>query len=612
MTTLPIVNFSSLAKPFEKTENLHRLRDSSTPRLPTHRITTNNNVDQESKKVVSLTTGFSIRRNKSNTNNPYTLTVITRPFDDHGKLSDNRNKSQPKKETLLHRYYYDSDNLEINKGDKFGDASLRRSSQEIISEEEPILIKPTAKLRVIEPRHKTSTVPTTAATKYILKTVIKRPVPFSFDSENLEGSTENTIDTEALIEKALQNSRLSDNPINEDSPKWDLYDQSDESEKQPADDTHRALGSQKVSPNSREDFISDTTTSSSTTHYTTIKPRDSVNYKQIDTFQGTTVNPSYFTYRLLEDDHDHTTEVFSAKAKSLLKAFINNFVTTPKPKVVPIHIISTTAKTTTESEHVVNIGFKKMYNKFVDTKPYKSNFPRLQIITEPTLNENIHPSEELPIQTESEFKFDVSTTSSSTTKAISSETTPTMLESTTNTQFYRIPSRGSDNSRLGAYITSESTGRQQSHKFSKIVTEEPVKGISKDGISDNKDDNELTKLTNYKNEYAAETEPYRLSNKLTSTTNSMKLPSTNKPIEMTTPTKTLSFPTRASRVNPAIKSAATNPGGGRRSYQSSAKCTDNGLQDNPKCNEIKYQRYRNRRLAKGQSSHFINGGGGLN
>lgn len=616
MTTPPIVNFSSLAKPFEKTENLHRLRDISTPRLSTLRLSAYKNAEpvqvnqnQGDKKVVSLTTGFSIRRNKNNTNNPYTLTVITRPFDQYGKGRVSENKGQYNKETASQRYYYDSDRNGERDQDKDratsleNTSSLRRSSQELISEEEPILVKPTAKLRVVETSHETSTAPTTAATKYFLKTVIKRPVPFSFKNEH--GSTENAIDTEALIEKALQNARFNDNPDKEETPKWDLYDQSEEDIKDYAVNSHEPTSNLKINFNSKEDYVIDTTTSSSTTHYTTLKPRAN-NHPNVDRSQFTTAKPAYYTYRLLDEDNDHTTEVFSAKAKSLLKAFISNFVSTPKPKTIPIKIVSTTARTTTESEQVVNIGFKKTYNKYVDEKPYKSYVPRLQIITEPSISEYVFPSNEVPRQTESEFKVDVSSMTTSSPSTAHSETTPKMLESTTNTQFRRIPSREMHDSKFSTFVTSESPDSEMSHKFSKFVTEEPAERINfKDSLSDNNEDNELTKLTYYKSktETDTETERDRQPNRFTSTTtNTIKSTSTYKPIEPTTPTKSLSFPTRASRVNPAIKLAATNPGGGRRSYQSSTKCSDNGLQENPKCNEIKYQRYCKSRLANPTAS----------
>ncbi|XP_048489110.1 mucin-5AC isoform X1 [Plutella xylostella] len=655
VTSPPIVNFSSLAKPFEKTDNTYRLKDTftSTERLldrsdevdkeivESVQINPDNNND---KKVVSLTSGFSIRRSPNNTHNPsYTLTVLTKPFDSYKRSRDilkNKNTN-----TDSNRYYYESDingNNDARKQDRainnrFEDKgssenSMRRtdSSEDIITDEkdQPIYVRPTAKLRVIEPRVKVSTAPTTTSSKFFLKTVIKRPVPFSLNNDEAEVSTENSIDTEVLIEQGLENAKNdyynNKNTSFNESPSWDQYDNSKESWDLPSVGPYHSLNDYKNNYDNEQDYVLDSASTSTTTTTSTttsapliisLHPAENKNKNEIDRSGVPSTKPSYYTYRVLEDHvrPDQTTEIFSTKAKSILKAFINNFVSTPKPRQ-HIHIINSTPRTTTtEPEKVVNIGFHKKQFKYVDNnQPLKSNFQRVQIITEPTERRFINPTIETIGHTEPGIHRDrVTSTTQEPVTVQNFETTSTMQESTTNNHYYHTPSKENYKSRFSSF-TKEN---ENSQKFQKMVSEIPAtESVAdvRDSYSNNNEDNELTKFTGTNFESVkdqTDSERDLPTHHVTSTTTRTTKVTTIKSLDPTTSTKSLSFPTRASRVNPAIKLAATNPGGGRRSYQSSSKCsTDNSLQENPKCNEIKYQRPSPTR-GRG-SAHYSTSGGG--
>lgn len=658
-----MINFSSLAKPFERTDNSFRLKEtvSTTERLPTpgrsSRLTNKNifpnsvevvqPINQNNKKVVSLTTGFSIRRNLNNTNNPYTLTVLTRPFDNFNQShkTDNRlyNKDKPIK---LNSYNVQNNNdareisIEsqedtiINAEGRSSESSMRRkdTSSEIVSDDDddlPDFVRPIKTKQTVRPRIKLASVPsTTATTKYYLKTVVKRPAPFSSNNDKSEDSTENVINTEALIDTGLQNVREKgklnvheNGSIQSESPTWEQYEDSEEIWNKPIVSPYRTLNNLRNSYNRNENSVQDYTTSTtSTTRYTAPSTtqreyvRNNVRKEEISSSK-----PSYYSYRVEDDDiPDQTTEVFSGTVKNIIKAFFS-LGSTPKSQEA-MQFTSTTPKLTTYSttilpeEKVVNIGYQKKPLKYVDEKPYRYNVKRLQIITEPTINRFISPSVETTSYTEREYNTGFSSTTPTTTTLSTManapvefsppETTPLMQESSTTNDYRNSPVTDLYQSKFNRFITStpkQATERpynENSRKFQNIISQEPSsESNDRDKISYNIVDDEVTKLTKTNSEPTktpTETEWDRPTNKIVSeiatTTSTTK--STTMKIETTSTTKSLSFPTRASRVNPAIKLAATNLGGGRRSYQSSSKCSsDNSLQANPKCNEIKYQRY---------------------
>ncbi|KAL0901835.1 hypothetical protein ABMA27_006996 [Loxostege sticticalis] len=626
----PIINLSSLAKPFERTDNTHRLSETilSTEKTPISRHSsrvTNNNKDSvdvvqpssnENKKVASLTTGFSIRRNLNNTNNPYTLTVLTRPLDEYSKSRRRTKVSEniKNRELQASRYYYESEN---NKEPQESKAALdlseyrsssesitprKDSSPEIINEEVPVYTRPTVHI-TSKPNYVRTTEPTTtstATTKYYLKTVLRRPAPFSINNAQNVDSTENSINTEALIDTALENSRGNRLPNVEPTKSAieeafkSQNDRSDEVWDEPIVSPYRALNNLRNSYNNEDNYIPESTsTTTSTTRVTNPYPRRPEKPRS---------KPSYYSYRVLDEIiPDQTTEVFSGTVKNVIKAFFNNLVSTPAPRLLDEFSITTprpTPKTTPEPEEkTINIGFQKKMLKYVNDKPLRNNVKRIQIITEPSINQFISSNDEEVSVTESDFRNDyssTSTTSSPTPEPIiitESPTTQKMLESSTNNDYRNIPSSRFYN--FNSFVPSRPEP-QNSRKFQQLFDETPTEPASPDSNSNIRSDDATTKVSNEGTKDPSVIDWDRPTNKLVSemasTTSTTKSTSTAR-VEPTTSTKSLSFPTRASRVNPAIKLAATNLGGGRRSYQTPSKCSsDNSLQANPKCNEIKYQR----------------------
>lgn len=576
------------------------------------------------KKVVSLTTGFSIRRNLNNSNNPYTLTVISRPFDSYNRSKNTNNSENNKNKPVSSNPYYDGESASkevsiesqedtiINTEEQFSESSMRRNdgSHEIEESIKPIHIRPSRTKTIFKPRTKIVPPPsTTSTTKYYLKSVIKRPAPFSSNNEQTEDSTENAINTEALIEAGLQNSRgnsyynLHANNLQQDNLK---SDKSEATWNEPTISPYRTLDNLRNNYNRKEKLAQDySMTTTSTTRPTTQPTTKNYARQNVKTDELTPNKASYYSYRVLDEeipDHTEDHEVFSGTVKNIIKTFFDNIVSTPKPT----EQYSTPRLVTTlpPEEKTVNIGFYKKPLKYIDEQPLRSNIKRVQIITEPTVSRYVSPkvdvinfSERNSDQVKA-FSLTTSTSTMPTSVVFSNpETTPDTRE-TINRETYQSKFNAfvTNKAEIGSERGFKNEPEEISRKFQKIIVSgEP----SSDQISINNVENEVTKLTRIDSEPTKapiEHEWNRPTNKAVSeiatTTSTTKSTTTTIKTESTSTTKSLSFPTRASRVNPAIKLAATTLGGGRRSYQSSSKCSsDNSLQANPKCNEIKYQRY---------------------
>lgn len=653
-TTQPsVINFSSLAKPFEKTDNSHRLREtiSTTEKLPTaprrsSQVTNhNNNVEvvrpkSRNNKKVSVTSGFSIRRNPNNTNNPYTLTVLTRPFDDFDKARRQNNLDSSSSQVPSDRYYYDSSSKSNeasvepvadsnSRQEQSSESSMRRNDfvRDYRDDDDdiPVYVRPTTRSRNVKSRTRGTTVPTTTSTKYYTSTnrpITKRPLPFLVNNQDIVDSTENAINTESLIEAGLQNvqndlSSLSSNDTFSEPLPTRGYNRPQNVWNEPAVSPYKTLDNLRNTYryDDNQDHTSSTTTPSTTTTTTTSTTTTTpsttttrIRTRQRNPNKQSRTKPSYYSYRL-EDEviPDQTTEIFNGKVKNVIKAFLNNFVSSSEPQFVEEYTTTTTPKPTTpfnrNEDDVVNIGYQKKANfKFVDEKPLRSNIKRLQIITEPTESRYIAPTSESVKYTEDEKIIKDFPSTSSTMTTMSSTpftyanlpTTPLSVHSTKN-DFKIVPSRESQQSKFSNLITSRPS-TEGSLKFKKIVEEAPSTESNNQVIHYNDEKINQTESNAEDNKVTTEAEQFRpsdIESDIASTTSTTKATTTVKIEPTTSTTKSISFPTRASRVNPAIKLAATNPGGGRRSYQSSSKCSsDNSLQANPKCNEIKYQRYK--------------------
>lgn len=644
-----MINFSSLAKPFEKTDNSYRLHETikTTEKIPNiqlpFRVTNNNNdkasvdevsSDRENKKVVSLTTGFSIRRNPNNTNNPYTLTVITRPFDKFYNQHRDATKFNERPVNTFSNEDFSGREISIESQEDTiinpdpSESSLRRkdASPEFVSQEDdqPIYVRPvTPKLTVkqTKPRIKLAPTTTPSTTKYYLKTVIKRPAPFGANEESKEDSTENTINTDVLIETGLQNARANghtnfkvNDTVLSDFPKWDQYGTSDKLFQKPTVSPYRALDNLRSVYDNKEVLKDYTTSTTSTTLYTTPAPREFIN-KNVAT-EGR-IPKSYYSYSVVDEEiPDHTTEVLSGTVKNIIKAFLNTIASpAPRPRPVLSFTSTTPSISTTQQpeEKVVNIGFQKRTQMYVDEKPLRNNVKRLQIITEPTPIRFVSPSidtlrfSERDNDNGQDFSSTTSTTRTTTNIPFvynSPLTTSFNKQSSIESGFHNTPAKLPQQSKFNVFVLNKPEPTEDSYKssensrkFQNLLTDKPstVQSLY-DSVPYSNDDNEVTRPTKPNPEISiipTEIEWNRPINKIpeiATTTSTTK--STTIKVPLTSTAKSLSFPTRASRVNPAIKLAATNPGGGRRSYQSSSKCSsDNSLQANPKCNEIKYQRY---------------------
>lgn len=631
---------------------------------------------------MSLTSGFSIRRNPNNVDNTYTLTVLTRPLEDfdRARKPNSRGRSSSR-QRQSDRYYHDSISSNSNEASvepasaepastepasaepvaakqasaepasaepvsvelEFVElASVEPASVEPVDETEnkyeisseisnpknyygpdnseddydiPVYVRPTSRTIPVKSRYRSTTLPSTTSTKYYIKT---RPTPFSANNQEVVDSTENSINTEALVETGLQNSHVSQlsaaplNNIPNEEPKEEReYDRSKYTWSEPSISPFKTLDNLRNTY--RNVDTHDHTTSTTSTTVATTTTRRSSRHRNIKK-QKQSRKPSYYSYRV-EDEviPDQTTEIFNGKGKTVIKAFLNNFVSSSAPKFseefsTTTTTTSTTPKPTTTThiyeDEVVNIGYQKKPLRYVDEKPLRSNVKRLQIITEPPVSRYVAPSVESIDFSEAES--DIKDFSSTTTTMVSMSSTPftysnlptsPMPIQSSTSDYKTIPSRDSYQSKFSSLITS-TPENEGSYKFQNIINDVPA---TDSNIRDVDINDGVVKSTQSIVEDRATTvtdeRRHKVESEIASTTSTTKSTTTMKFDPTTSTTKSISFPPRASRVNPAIKLAATNPGGGRRSYQSSSKCSsDNSLQANPKCNEIKYQRYKTRRL----------------
>lgn len=584
------------------------------------------------KKIVSLTTGFSIRRNSNNTNNPYTLTVLTRPFDDFDKgnknsESDNSSRDNP------NRYFYETSSessekpadvavLDNSQYAKSSERNMRRKdSRYKISDDFdiPVYIRPKSRSRSKTAKVKSTTTPSTSTTKYYLKSVVKRPAPFSTDNKNTGDSVENSADNlQSLIDKGLQNARDKIEPtsttdrIVEITPKKEQSLQSRwvEPTVSPYNNLDRLRNIHK-----QESLIQDSTTSTAPTpRFTTTTSKDNVYINSRD--RPSHSKSSYYSYRIeAEEVPDHTTEVFSSSVKNVIKAFFNTVVSTPVPQRFSSTSKPASLTSKKPEQKIVNIGFQIKPVKYTDEKPTRHNLQRLKIITEPTSTSRyvaLIPKQNVYIQTNQELNRDVSTTTTTMTPMDSVSYVYTTPGTTPISRTSSIPENSRSftdyQSKFSSFmptqkIISETTPQliEPSRKFQNIIKVEPTSAYFKNDDIDNAEfpvgqpNVESTKTSEIDWHIPAVDVISEIASTTSTTKSTSTLTATIDPTTKLT-TKSVSYPTRASRINPAIKLAASNPASGRRSYQSSSKCSsDNSLQENPKCNEIKYQRYFTRR-----------------
>ncbi|XP_047520728.1 uncharacterized protein LOC125060028 isoform X4 [Pieris napi] len=619
------INFSSHAKPFEKTDNLNRLDDNlpSTDNLPTRkpvsRVTpksehnlkiVQDNYKPVNKKMISLTTGFSIRRNSNDTDNPYTLTVRTKPFEPYSAPVKSSNNSVNNKKQDIQRYYYDVDqNVDNHKIENDSNITTSTSKnyesleiaevREVTKHKRPhikVTSTPKSKIRII------TTPSSTDSTKFYLKTVRKRPATYTIPIENTVSSTDN-INLDDIANSAIQNedknekletmqsstSKFSDEQLDD---RYSHNRQWDESVISP----YETLNNLRNKETEQDLEYTSTSTTSSTT--STLPPRQFLD-GYVNRDKPITQKPSYYTYRVADEDvPDQTTEVFNGRVRNIIKTFFNSFTSTPQ-------FLETTSlfSTPLPKEEVVNIGFQKKKIKYVEEKPVRNNIKYLQIITEPTVTEILPTFENVP-EVVSEVTDSIITSTYNTPSVLPSRQSENkqshtgILESSTVNEFVNIQKPNSYESKFTKFVTHK-PDHIKSAKYTKILNKEP---LVDDIISTPGDDrSSTTTLSNI------ELQPIIVSD-IASTTSTTKSTTTTKTDYDLTSTKNLPFPTRVSRVNPAIKLAAKTLGDGRRSYQSSPNCsTDNRLQANPKCNEIKYQRPSNTR-GRG-SAHYSTQGG---
>ncbi|KOB79386.1 Chitin deacetylase-like 5 [Operophtera brumata] len=510
-------------------ETISTTEQISTARRPS-KVTNNNNdqsvtvvrseTDNDKKKYVSLTTGFSIRRNSNNTNNPYTLTLLTRPFEEYENSRRNSSVTNTNPKAKPSRYYYESS---------------------------------------------------------------------SETNENLGKLTES------------RNATDNSNPVISITPRtergrWHNY------WNEPTISPYKTL--EKLRYNSRQENLVQVAPTSVTPTPTPFRTTTAKKLYYSNSNKQSRINPSYYSYRL-EDEvvPDQTTEIFSGKVKNVIKAFLD--FSSPAPQSIEESSSSTfkPSSTTPQSKQkVVNIGFQKKTVKYVDEKPSRNNVKHLQIITEPSVNNRLFTSS---------VGKAVSQDFSSTTPAMSTMstipfitttpvmTTPFIIETSTFGR-HLVPNSEIYQSKFNNFMTNApepivttASDIETSRKFQNIFKVQN----GNQNVDFDKSDQLKPAIQNINEAIRApEIELKKpsleeVNNEIASTTSTTKSTTTTvMKVPTTISTKSVSFPTRASRVNPAIKLAASNPGSGRRSYQSSSKCSsDNSLQD-PKCNEIKYQR----------------------
>ncbi|XP_022114954.2 mucin-4 isoform X2 [Pieris rapae] len=629
------INFSSHAKPFEKTDNLNRLDDNlpstDLPTIkPVARVTPNSehnlkivqdNYKPVNKKMISLTTGFSIRRNSNDTDNPYTLTVRTKPYEPFIAPVKSSNNNVNNKKQDIQRYYYDVDknvddhkiesDLNITTSISENNDNLQIAEvRELTKHKRPhIKVTPTPKTKI-----RINTTPSsTDSTKFYLKTVRRRPATNTNHIEKTFSSTDN-IKLDDIVDSAIQNedkhekletmqsstSKVTDEQLGDrylNNRQWD------ESVISPYETLNNLRNKET------EQDLEYTSTSTTTSTTSTLPPRQFLDgYVSRD--KPITQQPSYYTYRVADDDvPDQTTEVFNGRVRNIIKTFFNSFTSTPQ-------FIETTSlfSTPLPKEEVVNIGFQKKKIKYVEEKPVRNNIKYLQIITEPSVTEILPTFVNVP-EMVSEVTDSIITSTYNTPPVLPSrqgenkQSYTSILESSTVNDFVNIQKPNSYESKFTKFVTHK-PDHLKSAKYTKLLSKEPLVDdiIPTQGY----DRLSTTTLSNSDIKYntsakSIELQPIIVSD-IASTTSTTKSTTTTKTDYDLTSTKNLPFPTRVSRVNPAIKLAAKTLGDGRRSYQSSPNCsTDNRLQANPKCNEIKYQRPSNTR-GRG-SAHYSTQGG---
>ncbi|XP_045491546.1 uncharacterized protein LOC123691260 isoform X4 [Colias croceus] len=627
-TLSPVINLSSLAKPFEKTGNSNRLSNdasSTTTNLPTRRTSSrapasnNNNFElvhsdsnKTNKKMISLTTGFSIRRNINDTNNPYTVTMHTQPF-----VSQNTRNSDTKKHDIQRYYYYDlnknSDTLKKDDDVFNNDQSptTRRNDacldvEEITKYKKPIIkVTSTSKPRI----RINTTPPPTDSTKYYLKTILKRPALQLNKFVNIDQSTENNIKTDEPVESELEDIKNDYifSPLESSTEKINdqLYTANNRQWDKPVISPYETLNNLRNKDTEQDvDYLS--TSSSTSTTTTTIAPRQYL--ERYVTEKHSPRKSSYYTYRVADDDVlDQTTEMFNGRVKNIIKTFFNSLQSTPSIET------SSPFSSSPRNEETVNIGFQKKKVKYSDEKPVRNNIKYVQIITEPVTLAEIAPTYTTiaEVVKEAEDPFLTTSTLNPTTTLVQlpqdQQTPPTILESSTVNDIVNIQKPTTFESKFSKLVTNK-PHTEKSHKYSKIITKEPTTVYPNSSLSnENEPTSELNNPTDISSTTPDDLQPIVVSD-IASTTSTTKSTTTIKTeYDLTSTKSTLPFPTRVSRVNPAIKLAAKNLGGGRRSYQSSNCSTDNRLQANPKCNEIKYQRPSSTR-GRG-SAHYSTSGG---
>lgn len=583
---------------------------------------TNNNVNDDSfnieqensfqnnKKIFSLTTGFSFRRNVNDTKNPYTLTLISKPLVNYSSSNVKNYRVNNNKKHHIQRLQYYTDNVvntakhkNIKSSDdgKSDSRSLHRngsSSGAKKSDDDSInLSSPT---HSSTPRPKISaTSPTTPDVKYYLKTVLKRPLKNDDSTEN--SITESFTELSPQITSDYRNIDSNIHPVDasDNYKQIDFHDNYNDPIVSPYKtlDNLRNIGKERITPEKYRFDIDATSTMSSTIKtFPSTTPRLSVNTSEKSKLTKSR-KPSYYLYHV-EDEilADQTTEVFNGNVKNVIKNFINNFSSSSSPNLVEY-----TSAVPKLEDIVVSIGQKKKPNFGIE-QPFRSNQKHLKIIKEPNLIRYITPTVETITFTGPNDDFSSSSIpmvyTTTEPSSIDIDTEAGLIDSAPSPDY--ISEKDAYESKFSTFIKGKSD-TEKSKKYHKIInSEEPPNDshtIKSDENSHFNEDTHIPSVTSENFKELTETENPRLVSDyvsdIASTTSTTKSTTTLKTIIETTPTvKSLSFPTRASRINPAIKLAAAKLGGGRRSYQSSSNCSsDNSLQVNPKCNEIKYQRY---------------------
>ncbi|XP_050680590.1 uncharacterized protein LOC126976339 isoform X4 [Leptidea sinapis] len=617
-STFPTVNYlSSLAKPFERTDNVHRLNENlplteSIPTLrPTSRSLTNNKNNLEiiqsrtndfSKKMVALTTGFSIRHNINNTKNPYTLTVITKPFEAFNYTERSNSNNFSKKKQHFQKYYFDtekdSDQLKEKLKSSINHELTYKEDMKFEKSSTDEITKPEVRETTLKPNDDilvttgTSLPTTTETTKYYLKTVIKRPASPVLSRKELD------IPTEANINREYN---LNNDEKQNDSKSFQVKTKSIMHENLQSPISSHPWDDPVISPYETLDNLRnkkgnvDPDYSLPTTSQNTILPKDIDKFESIDAHR----KPSYYTYHVFDEDiSDQTTEILSSKIKNIIKTFFDNDLSTTLPP------IETLLEPSPPEPKEVYIGFQNKQSNFVEEKPLQNFVKHLQIITSTD-------AEEAPIKIPDSNKYEYAYEDKNLTPDLSIDTNPlasqpiqlddkknisTMMESSTNHEFINIQKPETHESKFTKLATSKPQAHK-SRKYYKLVNSQSTPHNKLTTTTEKKYDETTTstKMTDLSSSSKSDLlTPIVVGDAISdiaSTTSTTKSTTTIKNEIDLTLTKSIPFPTRASRINPAIKLAAANLGGGRRSYQSSSNCsTDNGLQANPKCNEIKYQR----------------------